>query len=98
MDEEESMKCKKNLWFQGSALLLIAITVLLGPGAVAQSKYKTLYKFKDGKDGGFTYAGLIFDQKGNLYGITGLGGTGRKWHRIQADAKGGRKLGRERAL
>jgi uncharacterized repeat protein (TIGR03803 family) len=67
---------QKNLWFQGAALLLMAITVLLGPGAVAQSKYKTLYKFKDGKDGGFTYAGLIFDQKGNLYGITGLGGTG----------------------
>jgi uncharacterized repeat protein (TIGR03803 family) len=78
MDEEESMKCRKNLWFQGAALLLIAITLLLAPGAGAQSKYKTLHRFKGGKDGGNSRAGLIFDQTGNLYGATARGGTGGK--------------------
>jgi uncharacterized repeat protein (TIGR03803 family) len=72
------MKCRKNLWFQGAALLLIAITVLLAPGAVAQSKYKTLHRFKGGADGEFMYAGLVFDQKGNLYGATTEGGAGGK--------------------
>jgi uncharacterized repeat protein (TIGR03803 family) len=76
MDEEESMQYRKNLWFQGAALLLIAITLLLAPGAVAQSKYKTLHRFKGGKDGESIYAGLIFDQKGNLYGATTQGGAG----------------------
>jgi uncharacterized repeat protein (TIGR03803 family) len=71
MDGEESMNCR-NLWFQGS-LLLIAITVLLAPGALAQSKYKTLYKFTGGADGRWPAAGLIRDQAGNLYGTT-LGG------------------------
>jgi uncharacterized repeat protein (TIGR03803 family) len=75
MDEEESMKCNKSLC-QGAALLLIAITVLLAPGAGAQSKYKTLYKFKNGKDGSSVVAGLTFDQKGNLYGAARLGGAG----------------------
>ena len=69
------MKCRKNLWFQGAALLLIAITVLLAPGAVAQSKYKTLHTFKAGKDAEGAYAGLIFDQKGNLYGTEAGGGN-----------------------
>jgi uncharacterized repeat protein (TIGR03803 family) len=32
-----------------------------------------LYRFTGGKDGGYPYAGLIFDQAGNLYGTT-LGG------------------------
>jgi uncharacterized repeat protein (TIGR03803 family) len=70
------MKYRKSSWFQGAVLLLIAITVLLAPGAVAQSKYKTLYRSKGGKDGESIYAGLIFDQKGNLYGATTVGGAG----------------------
>ena len=73
MDEEESMKCNKSLC-QGGALLFIAITLLLAPGAGAQSKYKTLRRFKGGPK--FVYAGLIFDQKGNLYGATVGGGAG----------------------
>ena len=35
-----------------------------------------LYNFQDGSDGGYPYAGLIFDQSGNLYGATTDGGTG----------------------
>jgi hypothetical protein len=34
-----------------------------------------LHRFKGGKDGGFPYAGLIFDQAGNLYGTTEVGGN-----------------------
>jgi uncharacterized repeat protein (TIGR03803 family) len=74
MDWEESMKCRKSLWFQGAALLLIAVTVLLAPGAGAQNQYKTLHRFKGGEDGEFMYAGLVFDAAGNLYGTTVLGG------------------------
>jgi uncharacterized repeat protein (TIGR03803 family) len=69
------MKCRKNLWFQGAALL-IAITLLLAPGAGAQSQYKTLHRFKGIKDGTFVVAGLTFDQKGNLYGASQGGGAG----------------------
>lgn len=60
---------------QGAVLLLIVITLLLAPGAVAQSKYKSLYKFTGGADGRMPLAGLIFDQAGNLYGTTETGGT-----------------------
>ena len=69
------MKCRKKICFQGAALLLIAITLLLAPGAGAQSKYKTLHSFKDDAHGKVGYAGLIFDQIGNLYGTTILGGA-----------------------
>ena len=37
---------------------------------------KVIYSFTDGSDGGYPYAGLIFDQSGNLYGATTDGGTG----------------------
>jgi uncharacterized repeat protein (TIGR03803 family) len=47
----------------------------LGPGAWAQSNYKTLYKFTGGVDGGVPYAGLVVDQTGNLYGTTSSGGA-----------------------
>ena len=35
-----------------------------------------LYNFQAGSDGWRPYGGLIFDQKGNLYGVTSRGGTG----------------------
>jgi uncharacterized repeat protein (TIGR03803 family) len=38
---------------------------------------KTLYSFAGGKDGSGSIAGLIFDSKGNLYGTTQYGGTGK---------------------
>jgi uncharacterized repeat protein (TIGR03803 family) len=46
----------------------------LAPGAWAQSKYKTLYKFTGGKDG-WAPEGLIFDAARNLYGMTHGGGA-----------------------
>jgi len=47
---------------------------VLTPGAWAQSKYKTLYKFSGGKDGRSPQASLTFDQAGNLYSTTYSGG------------------------
>ena len=35
-----------------------------------------IYNFTEGQDGGYPYAGLIFDQAGNLYGATTDAGTG----------------------
>ena len=37
---------------------------------------RVLYSFTGGNDGSFPTAGLIFDQSGNLYGSTNVGGTG----------------------
>ncbi len=33
-----------------------------------------LYRFQGGQDGAYPYAGLVFDQAGNLWGATGFGG------------------------
>jgi uncharacterized repeat protein (TIGR03803 family) len=55
-------------------MIVIVVTLVLAPGAWAQGKYKTLYKFKGGKDG-IPQAGVIFDPAGNLYGTTTWGGT-----------------------
>jgi hypothetical protein len=33
--------------------VMLSVTLMLAPGAWAQSKYKTLYKFSGGKDGKF---------------------------------------------
>jgi uncharacterized repeat protein (TIGR03803 family) len=38
-------------------------------------KETILYKFTGGADGGYPYAGLVIDGKGNLYGTTYLGGA-----------------------
>ena len=35
---------------------------------------KVLYSFQGGSDGAYPYGGLIFDESGNLYGTTSLGG------------------------
>ena len=58
------------------SVALLAIVVLASAsGAWAQSKYKTLYKFRGGTDGSAPFASLIFDHAGNLYGTTEEGGN-----------------------
>ena len=42
--------------------------------------------FTSGSDGGYLYAGLIFDHSGNLYGATSADGTGWRWYGFRADA------------
>jgi hypothetical protein len=52
---------------------LFAFVPALVPSASAAPRYKVLYSFTGGADGGEP-AGLIQDAAGNLYGTTGLGG------------------------
>jgi uncharacterized repeat protein (TIGR03803 family) len=54
---------------------VVAITLTIGNLAWAGSKYKVLYSFKGGKDGGGVHAGVALDAKGNLYGTTSGGGA-----------------------
>jgi hypothetical protein len=70
------MNYKKFLGAASKALMMVIIvTLVLAPGASAQSKYKTLYKFTGGADGNDPLASLIFDQLGNLYGTEWGGGN-----------------------
>ena len=71
------MKCTK-LVGAASAVQMIALAMLmLVPDSSAQVKYKTLYEFGGSGDGAAPYAGLIFDNAGNLYGTTVFGGEYR---------------------
>lgn len=47
----------------------------LAPGPHDKWKFTTVHKFSGGSDGGFPYSDLIFDDKGNLYGATEIGGA-----------------------
>jgi uncharacterized protein YceK len=50
-------------------------------GTHGQWTETVLYSFKnDGKDGTLPFRGLILDTAGNLYGVTGSGGTGQCVH------------------
>ncbi len=48
-----------------------------------------LYDFSNGSDGGYPWAGLIFDQSGNLYGTTTAGGSGNGGTVFQLTPSGG---------
>ena len=70
------MNYKNFLGAASTALMIVIIaTVVLMPGAWAQNKFKTLYKFKGGADGGHLNAPLIFDSAGSLYSTTWGGGA-----------------------
>jgi uncharacterized repeat protein (TIGR03803 family) len=49
-----------------------------------------LYDFTYGSDGGYPWAGLIFDQAGNLYGSTCAGGSGSGGTVFQLTLSGGK--------
>jgi uncharacterized repeat protein (TIGR03803 family) len=58
----------------------LALVAALAPGVVATSSAQApvetvLHAFTGGTDGGYSYAGLTWDQAGNLYGMTTGGGT-----------------------
>jgi uncharacterized repeat protein (TIGR03803 family) len=50
----------------------------LTPSVSGRWTEKVLHHFTGGRDGGYPYAGLIFDQAGNLYGTT-VGGGAHGW-------------------
>jgi uncharacterized repeat protein (TIGR03803 family) len=55
---------------------LIGLILLTMSPASAGTKFKVLYSFKGGSEGGGLYSGIVLDAKGNLYGGTVGGGTG----------------------
>jgi uncharacterized repeat protein (TIGR03803 family) len=57
-----------------TAVALI-VALALPSGAGAASPQKVLYSFTGGADGSQPRQGLIFDQAGNLYGTTWMGGA-----------------------
>src|SRR5215468_7698755 len=73
------MKSNQLLAAAGKLLAVVAVALIvvlvLAPGASAARKYKVLYSFSGGADGGQPGAGLIFDGAGNLYSTTSQGGT-----------------------
>ncbi len=55
-------------------VVVLALTLVLAPGAWAASKYEVLYSFQGGSDGASPSGRLTFDAAGNLYGATYFGG------------------------
>jgi hypothetical protein len=54
--------------------LLFALVLLFASTASAEWTEKVLYSFQGGNDGSFPGGGVVFDQQGNLYGVTEAGG------------------------
>ena len=67
------MRPKKSWFIVGAILAVIAVALVLAPGAWAASTFKVLHRFPGGSDAE-PVAGLIFDAAGNLYGTTANGG------------------------
>ncbi len=53
-----------------------AVALIFAPQPTQAQTFTVLYTFTGGADGGQPYAGLIVDNKGNLYGTTSEGGSG----------------------
>ena len=60
-----------------SVVLAVALALGMAPGAWGAARYKVIHSFGSGKDGAVPWGPLIFDSRGNLYGVTGGGGTGQ---------------------
>jgi uncharacterized repeat protein (TIGR03803 family) len=57
-----------------TTIILLVIAAALGLAAQS-STYSVLYAFKNVPDGSNSYAGLLQDKEGNLYGTTVTGGA-----------------------
>lgn len=73
-------------------ITIASVLLAVSPGSLAWAagKYKVLYSFTGGRDGGGLFSGVAFDSNGNLYGTTTGGGAyGRGTvFELQPNAKG----------
>ena len=60
--------------FEVSCLLTLTLLVLLPCKLAHGQTYQVLYSFHGGNDGATSYAGVMRDRAGNLYGATEAGG------------------------
>ena len=68
------MRLKRVSSLAMQTLAVISLALPLTSGTWAAPKYKVLHAFGTGNDGAGLYGGLVFDQRGNLYGGTNGGG------------------------
>ena len=71
------MAWKRVLFALSRSLVAVALALMLVPGAGAKTRFKVLYNFTGGNDGGApTNSALVQDRSGNLYGTAGGGAAG----------------------
>ncbi len=63
-------------WVAAKSVRALALVLALATSAWAAPRYKILYSFKGGGDGGGLYGSVTLDVGGNLYGGTVGGGNG----------------------
>src|SRR5580765_3611272 len=56
-------------------LLIVLLSYVLTFSISGNASERVLHAFASGTDGVHSYAGLVLDQAGNLYGTTSVGGT-----------------------
>jgi uncharacterized repeat protein (TIGR03803 family) len=68
------MQRNRVLALLGKMLAVAGVVAALAPISSAESKESVLHTFTFHADGGFPFAGLTSDAKGNLYGVSDFGG------------------------
>jgi uncharacterized repeat protein (TIGR03803 family) len=65
------------IFLRGVLAFALGFVAVVGTFSAQAQTYKdtVLYTFNGGAHGGYPFGGLIFDAKGNLYGVTGAGGS-----------------------
>ncbi len=61
--------------FRSLLAVVLVLPSLLLPVSAFAATHKTLYSFAGGTDGAYPVAGVAFDSRGDLYGVTNTGGN-----------------------